>query len=249
MLLTDRYRQQRPYTAVPHWIRYGLIAMVAAQSLLHHSLPEHHGHARPLPAAPSVASLNALSLGEPVAFGKAMNLWLQVFDNQPGINVPYRQLDYGQLRQWLDRILTLDPSGQYPLLAAARLYGSVSDPARQLQMTEFIYEKFLEQPNERWHWLAHATLLAKHRLQNLELALKYARAIADKTSSEQVPNWARQLEIFVLEDMGEKESARVLIQALLDNGKITDPNELRFLLQRLESLEDNGLLYDTNGIL
>ena len=52
-----------------------------------------------------------------------------------------------------------------------------------------------------------------------------------------VPLWARQMEIFILEDMNELEAARILLGGLLESGAIHDPAEARFLQQRLEELE------------
>jgi len=52
-----------------------------------------------------------------------------------------------------------------------------------------------------------------------------------------VPLWARQMEIFILEDMNELEAARIMLGGLLERGDIRDPNELRFLRHRLEELE------------
>jgi hypothetical protein len=43
-----------------------------------------------------------------------------------------------------------------------------------------------------------------------------------------VPAWARELEIFIAEDMNERD-ARALIGGLLRSGQITDPHELQFL--------------------
>jgi len=79
--------------------------------------------------------------------------------------------------------------------------------------------------------------VAKHRLQDLSLALKYASALASKVTLEDVPQWVKQMEIYVLEDMGEIESAKILIGGLLESGSIKDPNELRFLEIRLQRLE------------
>jgi hypothetical protein len=181
-------------------------------------------------------TLRLVSLGDPLALARFLNLWLQVFDNQPGISVPFRELDYTRVRGWLNASLELDPRGHYPLLAAARLYGEVPDPAKQRQMLDFIYEKFLEAPNERWPWLAHATLIARHQLHDQPLALKYAHSLADRTTGSQVPHWARQMEIFVLEEMGETEAAEILIGGLLQSGQINDPHEFRFLTDRLKHL-------------
>ena len=164
-------------------------------------------------------------------------LWLQAFDNQPGISIPFRDLDYPKVIGWLERILALDPKGQYPLLAASRLYSEVPDEVKQRQMLEFVYEQFFQDPNHRWPWLAHAVYIAKHRLHDLPLALRYAQAIAAYATGEQVPHWAQQMQIFVLEDIGEIESAKVLIGGLLESGTITDPQELQFLMNRLKEIE------------
>jgi hypothetical protein len=45
------------------------------------------------------------------------------------------------------------------------------------------------------------------------------------------------MEIYVLEDMGEIESAKILIGGLLESGAITDAHELQFLKDRLNRLE------------
>ena len=45
-----------------------------------------------------------------------MTLYLQAFDNQPGVSIPFRDLDYRRVTQWLETILALDAAGQYPLL-------------------------------------------------------------------------------------------------------------------------------------
>jgi len=94
----------------------------------------------------------------------------------------------------------------------------------------------LRHPNHRWRWLANVTLACKHRLKDLPLALQYAREIAQLAPD--APPWARQLHIILLEDMGEVESAKIIIGGLLDGGQIKDPYELRFLIDRLRSLEE-----------
>ena len=105
-------------------------------------------------------------------------------------------------------------------------------------MLEFIYEAYLQDPDRRWAPLAHAALLAKHRLHDLALARRYAAAIDLHTRGADVPLWARQMEIFILEDMNELEAARIMLGGLLASGAIQDPAEARFLAGRLKSLEE-----------
>ena len=49
--------------------------------------------------------------------------------------------------------------------------------------------------------------MAKHRLNDLPLALRYAKALATHATGPGVPHWARQMQIFLHEDMGEYETA------------------------------------------
>jgi hypothetical protein len=138
---------------------------------------------------------------------------------------------------WLESILELDPRSQYPLFAAARVYAETADPERSRMALEFVERQFLRDPDRRWPWLAHAALLAKHRLKDLALARRYAQALERHAGAGNVPLWARQMEIFILEDMNELEAAKIMIGGLLQSGVLTDPAELRFLKQRLEELE------------
>jgi hypothetical protein len=52
-----------------------------------------------------------------------------------------------------------------------------------------------------------------------------------------VPLWAKQKEIFILEDMNELAAAQIMLGGLIESGTVKDPAELRFLRQRLEALE------------
>jgi hypothetical protein len=156
-------------------------------------------------------------------------LYLQAFD--------VRGLDYARLMAWLDATVELDPRSEYPFFAAARVYAEVPDAARSRIALEFVYERFFADSERRWPWLAHAALLAKHRLGDLPLARRYARAVDRHTRSPDVPLWARQMEIFILEDMNELEAAKIMLGGLLERGDIDDPAELRFLKQRLGELE------------
>jgi hypothetical protein len=167
-----------------------------------------------------------------------MTLYLQAFDNQPGISIPFADLKYDVVQTWLKRILELDPHTQYPLLMASQLYGQVPDEAKQRQMLAFVYEEFLLDPDHRWPWLAHAVIMARHRLHDLPLALRYAKALTQHATGPRVPGWAKQMQIFLLEDMGEYEAAKTLLGGLLASEAVKDPHELHFLFDRLEQLKN-----------
>lgn len=220
----------------PRAVLLAVLLALAVQVFWQASRPPARALARDLPPAPSAATLQLAALGDPVALSKATMLYVQGFDEQAGISIAWRDLDYARVRDWLQRALDLDPRSQYPLLAASEVYGAVTDPARARLMLDFVYQRYAEDPNRRWPWLAHAALVAKHRLHDLPLARRYAEAIRLHATAASVPAWAKQMEIFILEDMNEGDAARALIGALLHSGQITDPNELAFLAARLEQL-------------
>ena len=228
---------ERPLSAVPAWLWAALGACFAAQIALQAMRPAGRPAAADLPPPPRPEALRLASFGEPEAGARLAMLYVQSIDFSGGQAIPYRNLDYVRLTGWLRSILALDPRSDYPLFAAARVYAEVPDPARSRIAFEFVYQAFLEEPNRRWPWLAHAALLAKHRLQDLPLARRYAAAVQRHATAASVPLWAKQMEIFILEDMNELEAAKIMIGGLLASGTIHDPAEVRFLAQRLKDLD------------
>jgi len=230
-------RDARALACVPTWVWLALGLSLAAQLTWQSTRQPAPPAAADLPPPPPVQALRLASFGEPEATARLVMLYVQAFDLGGGNALPYKNLDYRRLTGWLSAILELDPRSEYPLFLAARVYAEVPDEARSRIALEFVYQEFLKDPNRRWPWLAHAALLAKHRLGDLALARRFAAAIDHYTTSEDVPLWARQMEIFILEDMSELEAAKIMLGGLLAKGAIRDPAEARFLKQRLDELE------------
>ena len=230
-------KEQRPLAEVPAWVWGLLAASLAAQLAWQATRLPGAPTAADLPPAPRPEALRLASFGEPEAGARLAMLYLQSFDLGGANALPYRKLDYARVIDWLTSILALAPRSQYPLFSAARIYAEVPDPARSRAVLEFVYREFLRDPNRRWPWLAHAALLAKHQLHDLPLALRYASAIDQMTSAADIPLWAGQMRLFILEDLNELQAAKIMLGGLLASGRIRDPVELRFLKQRLEELE------------
>ncbi|MDP2241541.1 MAG: hypothetical protein Q8K18_15440 [Burkholderiales bacterium] len=227
---------ERAISQVPRPALILLAAALALQIGWQALQPKPVARAETLAAPAPLPVLNAVSLGEPIALAQWLTLYLQAFDNQPGISIPFMDLDYPRVIRWLDTILGLDPLTEYPLMIAAQLYAQVPVEAKQRLMFDFVHRKFLEDPDRRWRWLAQCAILAKHRLNDRALALQYAEDITRHARA--ASGWARQMRIFILEDMGEVESATVLLGGLLAGGEVTDPREIHFLTQRLEELKN-----------
>ncbi|MEO5378531.1 MAG: hypothetical protein H7832_12235 [Magnetococcus sp. DMHC-6] len=227
---------QTPFR-VPLKVVLFLLLSLCLQALWHAHHPPTQAQVEDLSAPPSLAVLQLASIGEPEVLSRILMLWLQAMYHQSGVSLSFKDLNIDHVLMWLDRMLSLDAKGQYPLLAAARFFANVPVEKNQRLVGAFIYEQFFKDPNQRWPWLAHMAITAKHRLNDLPLARKYAVAIAKYATGPHVPSWAKQLEIPILEDMGELESARLLIGGLIQSGQITDSHELVFLNSRLQELE------------
>lgn len=228
----------RPWACVPRALRWLLAATLLLQlgwRVLQQAEPVQ---ARPLPPPPPLAVAQVASLGEPLAMSKALLLYLQAFEDQPGVSLPWRLLDYERLAGWLGTAQALDPRSQYALVAASEVYAGVADPARARRMLDFIAASFAADPARRWPAMAQAVLVAKHQLHDLPLALRYARQLRLLATAPQVPHWVREMEAFILEDMDQLDSARLVIGGLIASGQISDPHELAFLARKLDALAD-----------
>lgn len=212
---------------MPRWVLALLAMSLATQIGWQAARSSSSTNHAALPPAPGAPALRLGSFGEPEAAARLTMIFVQTRES----------VDYPRLFAWLESILALDPRTQYPLFAAARVYAETADTQRSRAALDFVYRQFLRDPARRWPWLAHAALIAKHRLKDLPLARMYARALEQHTARVPLPLWARQMEIFILEDMNELEAARIMIASWLQSGQLDDPAELRFLKQRLEELE------------
>jgi hypothetical protein len=226
---------QRPVRAVPKSVLLMLAAALALQIAFVTSSPRPVAHAATLDPPPSGPLLAYMQGFDRLPSAHLIVLNLQAYDNQPGVSIPFMQLDYARVTQWLSAALQLDPIGQYPLLMAAELYAQVPSEERMRAMLSFVHDQFGADPNRRWQWLAHAAIMAKHRLHDLPTALKYAQEIHDQ--ADLAPSWARQMHIFLLEDMGEYETAQILLGGLLASDQVTDSHERFFLLQSLDRIK------------
>jgi hypothetical protein len=227
----------RSLSAVPPRLILLLAASLAAHLAWQSSRDAPASQAADLPPAPPAPLLRAASFDEPEAAARLAMLYLQAYDLRGDNAMPYQHLDYERLIAWLRSIVATDPRSGYALFSAARVYTENPDAAKRRAMLEFLYAEFGRDPDRRWPWLAHAALVAKHRLKDLPLALRYARAIDRQARDPRAPLWAKQMELFILEDLNELEAARVVLGGLIASGRVRDASELRHLQARLEALE------------
>jgi hypothetical protein len=230
-------RSERPLLSLPRPLLLVFLLLLLAQTVNHHFARQRLDTSYRSLSPPFSANIyRGLALGSEQLFGYLLAIRLQLHDNQVGRHFSYQLIDYRLLIEWLDTITGISPGTEYPLLLASRVYTSTGDPAQLRQILGFIERRFDDDPQLHWRRLAEASVIAKHKLGDLDLALGMARKLASQPASVVMPRWARDFEFLLLAELNELESAIAIVQALLQTESVNDPDERRFLQEKLLEL-------------
>ena len=227
-------RGERSIRLLPRPLIGGFVVLLLCQLGYHHFERERFESSyRPLAEPFSAAAYRGLAIGSESLLAHLLAIRLQLHDNQAGRHFRYSLIDYDRLVDWLEQISDTYVDSEYPMLLASRVYTRTSSPDRLRKLLGFIERRFDDNPQLHWRRLAEASLIAKHNLQDLDLALRLARKLAAQPANVEMPHWARDIEFLLLSEMNEYESAIAIIQALLQSGSIDDVDERRFLREKL----------------
>ncbi len=234
--------RQRKFSQLPLAITLGFGLMLVVQLAHHHYFkPSILASFTQLSRPAASDYYQNLALGSDKLWSYLLLLKVQLHDNQKGRHINYRQLDYQLLSQWLLTLYELNPGSDYPAFLASRVYSQVNDPAKIRLMIDLIDELFERNPQQHWRRMTEACLLAKHQLKDLQLALTLANKIAALPETYDLPFWARDMRLVLLDELNQLESAQLLISSLLQSGKIKDRDEVRFLQHRLLKIQQKML--------
>ncbi|MEZ5658845.1 MAG: hypothetical protein R3E83_10005 [Burkholderiaceae bacterium] len=212
----------------------GLLAAQAAFSAHHPRQWRAEFSPGPLP---SLQALKLASAGESHMMATLLSLRLQTFDAQAGQTLTMRMLDGKRIGEWLDRIAGLAPAFRYPTFMASRIYAGTLPDEDARRLLQWLDGRFRENPQAHWAWQAFGVHLAKHRLGDLRLARALAFSLREKAPGTSIPQWARDLEFFLLTDLNELDAARALLGGLIDSGQLKDEKALRAMVETLEQAE------------
>ena len=227
-------RAERPIVQIPKPILIGFLALFGAQVLVHqYTALDRANQYRPLSQPFDSAIYKGLSMGSEHLFSYLLAIRLQLHDNQAGKHIRYRKIDYSRLVNWLEQIHRLNRQSEYPMMLASRVYSQTRDKERLRIILAYIDRGFMTNPQLHWRHQAEATVIAKHKLEDLELALKMAQKLSDQPASVAMPRWARDMQFLLLGDLNEFETALVIITALLQSDAVKDPDEKIFLQEKL----------------
>ncbi len=227
-------RSERPVWQLPRPLLVAVVVLLAAQIFFHHAgqrriEPGYRSLAQPM----SAEIYRGIAMGSEQLLGYLLAMRLQLHDNQAGQHFRYSLIDYPVLIGWLDRITEISPGTEYPMLLASRVYSATGDRARLRLILGFIQRRFDDDPQLHWRRLVEASVIARHKLQDLELALAMANQVAQQPASVKMPHWARDFRFLLLAELNELEAAIAIIEILLQTDAVNDADEKRFLQGKL----------------
>jgi len=180
-----------------------------------------------LPAVPGKYEVKALALGDDEFYFRVLGLRLQMAGDTFGRCTPLKDYDYAKLAEWFRILDLLDDKSNYIPSLAAYYFSLTQRHSDTIYVINYLQETAAKDPEHKWWWLVQASIIAKYKLGDKEMALKIAKKLENIPGD--IPLWARQLPAFYLADMGEKEQAIIIIRDLLKNYKNLPPEELNFM--------------------
>ena len=205
-----------------------LVVLLAAQGMIGGMVrkvpPQYHILAAP----PGKAGFAAQSMGD-LQFGFRMaSLRLQHVGSLDGRIFPFRKIDYGRLSRWFALLDDVDPAPSIVPTMAAFLFVSTQNPSDTRYLVDYLEKHALRDPSIKWRWLAQAVHIAWYQLGDRPRALALAKELAGLPVAD-LPYWARQMPAFILLDMGEKQSARAILEAIAKTDKNLPDNERKWM--------------------
>lgn len=187
-----------------------------------------------VPPAPSHQVAKALALGDGQFLYRAATFVLQNMGDEGGRVTPLKDYDYQRLGQWFSLLDRFDPQSEFLPVLVGYYFSQSQNPDDVRIVISFLAHIAIRDPERNWRWLAHAIYLARHRVKDMNLALSLAYRMA-AIKSPGIPVWARQMPAFVLADVGEREAARDLMEAIMDSQIDLEPSEIEFMRDFIET--------------
>ncbi len=183
-----------------------------------------------VPPVPGKNAVYASALGDGKFAYRSLGIMLQNLGDTGGRSTSLHEYDYDALGRWFFLMDSLDHRSNYLPYVAAYYYGALEgEPDKLRNVVKYLHAVGLSIKNEKWRWLAHAVHLARFKMNDLNLSYSMAKelaALADEPGAD-LPNWARQMPAFVLNQQGEKEAAyQLMLEILSSVGDKLHPNEI-----------------------
>jgi len=185
-----------------------------------------------MPVLPTKKEMAAMAFGDNQLYYRTLGLKLQMAGDTWGRSTPLKDYDYPQLYKWFTLLDSLDERAHYiPSLAAYYFSRSQHIPDVKYVL-DYLEERSFKDPERNWWWLSQSIYLANSVLGDKERAIKIAHKLREVHT--EIPMWARQMEAFLREDLGQKDQAKEIICDVAKNFKDIPEKEVDFMIYFLE---------------
>lgn len=183
-----------------------------------------------VPPVPTRDGAIMMALGDSEFAYRLGAITLQNLGDGGGRITPIKDYEYDKLGKWFWLLHDLDPASDHVPMLAAYYFGGTRVPKDVRVVVDYLAGVGQNPAGSKWRWLAQAVFLARHRLNNLDLALDLAYKLSKMNLvDDTMPAWARQMPAFVLKEKGDKEDARQMVENLLYSSLHFHPNEVNFM--------------------
>lgn len=218
-----------------------VVLALSCQLLVGAWLLDHRARAAVLAPPPTEAGALASALGDGEFFFRNGVLKLLNMGVTGGDLVPMKELDYRDLTAWFGLLDRLDARSIVVPYLASYWYGHTPSRPDSRYVIDYLLERAEIDPKHGWHWRVVAMHLADHRLQDQALALAIAEESAALDDPE-APYWVEHMPAFLLEGLGEREAALILLVGILETKPDLSDEERDALARAIDRLEA-----DTSG--
>jgi hypothetical protein len=142
---------------------------------------------------------------------------LQFMGDTWGRSTPLKDYDYKEVYKWLHFLDKYDPKSNMLPSSAAYYYSKTQRPSDVIYLLDYLEERSFKDPEANWWWLSQGIYLANSILGDKPRAIRLANVL-HKVKAD-IPLWARQMEAFLREDLGDKEAAGDIMCDTIQNYK------------------------------
>lgn len=217
--------------------RYGvmLAGILAMNALLFLYTAPRLPHWANVPPAPSVNALRASFLGDSEMAYRSLAVTVQSFGNSTGQVQALKDYNYKNLGTWFDAADSLNPASDYVPFLAGYYFGANQNPKELMPVINYLRRVGTYAQKDKWRYLGQAVYLARHKMNDMPLALQLADEMAAHyKAGGSMPAWTHQMRAIIASDMGEKEMAyNLMLDSLQSKSKGADPAEINYMLDEI----------------